>query len=149
MITPMKKIYVLAQRKEASCVLESLVNLGIVHIEHQQPPKTQRITQLNDEIGIISKALEYIQLAKKEVLPKQVVLLRQDSLINAQQIISAKESVNSIANDIAQLKEQIKQWQPWGNFNPTSLQDLSTHGFYAGLYEVPLKDISTVIMALH
>ncbi|MDD5155187.1 MAG: hypothetical protein PHF11_01725 [Candidatus Omnitrophica bacterium] len=66
MIVAMKKIAVITQPKDACAALKQLRRQGVVHVEHQQPPKSRDLGLLHDDLNLLEQALDI--LVKEEVV---------------------------------------------------------------------------------
>jgi len=53
MIVPMKKIYVVVQKKDIVPALETLRGLGSIHVEHQEPLTGFQLEERRGEVEIL------------------------------------------------------------------------------------------------
>ena len=66
MIIPMKKIAVMVQSKDADQSVGTLRKLGILHVEHQKPPKRENIVNIEEDIALVSKSLDILRNIESE-----------------------------------------------------------------------------------
>lgn len=137
MIVPMKKVFVVAQKKDAQKALVALRDVGIVHLEHEKIPAGQNLSELKDHI---------------QMLEGSISILRQFSEKTPQtRAENWKDKIREISGylgQLLQLKEQIakrealiQQWEPWGDFEPSDVQFLSQRGVYIYFLKIPAKEL--------
>ncbi|TRZ95707.1 hypothetical protein D4R78_02580 [bacterium] len=144
MIVPMKKVVLLMQPKDAGSALESLRSLGLLHIEHQQLSRSQETGAIQDEIQVVDKAIKV--LLEQQCLTADKVTGRHD--INwkntAGHIVDLDMRINNLKEDSLDLRNQISQCEPWGDFDPLAVADLSKKQVYLGFYQVPTGEIKNL-----
>ena len=52
MIVPMKKVVILVQSKDSAEAIERLRTLGVVHVEHEQPPKGKDVSVVEQDLAL-------------------------------------------------------------------------------------------------
>lgn len=142
MIVPMKKIAILVQAKDAASCLEALRKLAVVHIEHQRLPQGKDISALREKVALINDVL--IVLTQEEFISpagREGDQGLTEWELSAQHILELRNRFNQLKDYAITLEAGISQWQSWGDFDPDSLRSLSAQGIYAGLYQVPGKEI--------
>lgn len=134
MIVPMKKITVFVQSKDAACSIAKLRSLGALHIEHQQTPLSQDLSELRDDIALIDQALGVLSEtgASGELT---------DWKFTARHIVDLRKRVEQLEEYSRTLKSRISQWRAWGDFDPAVIKKLSEKNIYAKLYQIPAKEI--------
>jgi V/A-type H+-transporting ATPase subunit I len=142
MIVPMKKAVVIVQAKDADDALENLRSLGLLHIEHQQPPKGSGINSLLDDLALISQAINILSAVEylKSSASKSNKEL-PDWKFTSQHIIDSQKRLQRLDEYSRAVKNNISQWETWGDFNPERLEDLAAKNVYVRLYSVPLKQV--------
>jgi len=60
MIVPMKKITIMVQAKDADSSVSNLRALGLLHVEHVQPPTGKDIGVLKEDISLSSSGLNIL-----------------------------------------------------------------------------------------
>ena len=57
MIVEMKKVFLLLQKEQAEGALDDLATLGVVHVEHQNPPAGLELNEVNEKLNIVDTAM--------------------------------------------------------------------------------------------
>jgi V/A-type H+-transporting ATPase subunit I len=132
MIVGMKKISMVVQTKDKTSTLDSLGDLGLVHLQdfHASSPQVESAMAKRNEAGIALAFLADFK-GKEEVLPpsleppeavKEILEIREDFL-------GAKERVANLEKKISELRE-------WGDFDPADFGFLADKGYYLKIYTV-------------
>src|SRR3989338_7627967 len=142
MIVPMKKVAVITQSKDALYAVGKLRSLGILHVEYCKPHKGKDINAVEEDIGLIEKAVEVLdeaalQRKEKENGPKGV----KDWKTTARHITDLRSRLDQIEEYSRGLKKKISDWESWGDFDPLHIQELAEKGIYVQLYQVPPKEV--------
>lgn len=137
MIVPMKKLHVIVQKKDIVPALESLRDLGIVHVEHQEELSGYQLEERREEVEILKQALDILQRFECKVnAPQQEV---RDWTDTVNEILELWAEIEHCQESIGQRGSQIRQWEPWGDFDPQDIQALARRGIFLQLCEVPAK----------
>jgi len=141
MIVSMKKVVVITQAKDSLVTLNKLRSLGVLHVEHEQPPKGKNITVLHEEIALLNQALSILSGIKIE--PKTPPADKEISAGQniARQIVDLSKHKEQLTEYLRTLSIRIKQYEEWGDFEPQSFAELAAKGIFAGLYQIPLKQL--------
>lgn len=145
MIVPMKKIAVIVQDKDAQAALSRLRNLGVLHVEHAQPPKGEDLTKLQADLGLLERALNII--SSPEFLEKncpQDAPAPKDWHFSAGHIAELYKRLEHLEEYSQALKRKIIEWQAWGDFDPGEIEALAAKGIFLRLYEIPLKELKNI-----
>jgi V/A-type H+-transporting ATPase subunit I len=146
MIVPMKKVTVLIQERDALSALGELRFLGLMHVEHIQPPQGKEISILAEDIAFINEAVNILsmfqpkkppQLPEKERLPP-------DWKFVVKHIIDAHKRIEQLKEYRQTLTNRISAWEIWGEFNPKSIKSLAAEAVMVGLYQIPLHEIKSL-----
>ena len=142
MIVPMKKVVIITQGKDALSAINSLRALGVLHVEHKQPPKSKDISVLQENIVLLNQSLTILSGVK--IVPKKSALHRKttDGQLIARHIIDLYKHKEQLTEYLRTLSIRIKQYEQWGDFNPQDLVDLARKNIFAGLYQIPVKQLS-------
>lgn len=145
MIVPMKKIAVLTQVRDANQAVESLCDLGVVHIKNIQLPDSQAVKTLLGDIALIDEA---VNILSQDKLIKAAGEYKQqeagDWKFISRHIVDLANRIRQLEEYSWQIKSQIEQWQRWGDFDPESIRELSKKGIFIRLYQIPLKELNTI-----
>jgi V/A-type H+-transporting ATPase subunit I len=140
MIIPMKKISIFTQAKDADGTLGELRSLGLLHVEHQQPPRSHEISALQDDLGLVSSALH--------ILTQKIdqVAIRRDKEPHdwkacCRHIVESHKRLQQLEEFSRGMLVNMRAWQRWGNFDPAQIQGLKEKNIFIRLYQVSRKDL--------
>lgn len=142
MIVPMKKIHVIVQKKDITPALESLRDLGSVHVEHQEALSGYQLEERREEVEVLTRAIHIL----KEFSPEGNTEFRETSdwreVVNT--VLELSGEVDHYTGTIAKRQGQITQWEPWGDFDLQSIKALGQKGISVRLMEVPVGKKSNI-----
>lgn len=145
MIVPMKKAVVIVQEKDAPEAIKSLRSLGVLHVEHQNPPAGTDIASLREDIALVSNALAILsgpEFAGKPVAePGRHV---KDWKTAAQHVIESWKRYDQLEEYSRSLKISVKEWERWDEFDPDSVKNLGARNIHLRLYEIPVKELGLI-----
>lgn len=155
MIVPMKKAAVIVQAKDAGSALKRLRGLGIIHVEHQHPPKGKDIAALGEDLTLLNEATGI--LSEKGLLKNAGGNPPRNPdgwQFSARHIIDLRKRLDHLEEYSRALVNQIGQWERWGDFDPGKINALAEKGIYLRLYQIPVKEIAglpenAVVRQLH
>jgi len=145
MIVPMKKISVIVQSKDADSAIGRLGRLGVLHIEHQQPPAGGEISRLLDEIALINQAIGI--LSRAEFTGKTTLRDKKEPdnwRSTASHIIDSYKRFDQLEEYSRVLKNRISKWEAWGDFDPDLMRALSRKNVFIKLYQIPVKKLKNM-----
>ena len=136
MITKMKKLTFLVYHKEYEDFLNSLRELGVVHVvEKQQGVVDDSELQENMRLSArLTGILKMLQNLKTDHAP----LKTGGTIDRGMQVL---EEVEALQNETSKLTQQLQNYakerdalQAWGHFEPESLKRLEEAGYIIGFY---------------
>jgi V/A-type H+-transporting ATPase subunit I len=142
MIVSMKKVAILVQSKDSADTVQKLRSLGVVHVEHQRPPKDKDVGSLLDDTALIEGAL--VILSQEEFTGKPSLMASAEPLdwrVTAKHILNLRNRLNQLKDYSLTLRGRISQLERWGDFNPEDILKLREKGIYIKLYRIPVKEI--------
>jgi len=141
MIVPMKKATILFEKEDAEATARYIRHLGVLHIEHQDLPEGSDLTTLQENVALIDTSLEVILrvIGEERDLPPQERIVG-DWSAHAHRIVDLGKRQEELETESQDILNQISEWGPWGDIDLDQVQDLSRHGIYLGLYEIPAKE---------
>ncbi len=145
MIVAMKKVAIIVESKDADSVLERVRTLGVLHVEHQQIPSGSGLLRLQDDIGLIQKAIDI--LSREEFTPQDNSVVTQefsDGRDIARHIVDLDKRRRQLEEYSISLVQRIDQWQVWGDFDPGLIRNLAAKNIYLGFYRIPAKEINNL-----
>ncbi|MEW6170390.1 MAG: hypothetical protein AB1472_02365 [Candidatus Omnitrophota bacterium] len=146
MIVPMKKIALIMQAKDASSSMMRLRKEGIVHIEHQQPPKSRDLTLLYEELGLLNRSIEIIS---QRTIKEENAFTKEDKKIidfkkTSLHIVDLVKRIDYLEEYAKELKQKVLDWQLWGDFDPVLIERLKKSNIYIKFYQIPEKELKNI-----
>ena len=132
----MKKIHVIVQKKDIVPALENLRDLGSVHVEHHEELPGYQLEERREEVALLKQALVILQrFGRKVNVPQQEA--GNDWTDIATDILKLSAETEHSRESMAQRKIQIRQWEPWGDFDSEDIEALAARGISLQLCEIP------------
>jgi len=142
MIVAMKKIAVIMQSKDASEGIKQLRKVGLVHVEHQQPPKSSDLGLLHDDLRLFEQAMDILK--REEVLESSVCPSETKDQVDfkaaSRHVADLWKRIDYLEEFARGLKQEIMEWQPWGDFNPALVQELAARDIRIKFYQIPASE---------
>jgi len=142
MIVPMKKATILFEGKDAEATVKYLRKLGVLQVEHQNPPEGRDISALQEKVALIESSfdvLNQVMVAEKNLQPQNKI--SGDWMAVADHIIELGKRQEQLASSSGSIISQINKWEHWGDVDSNQILHLSQNGIYLKLYQVPVKEI--------
>lgn len=137
MIVSMKKIHLIVQKKDVVSALETVRDLGVVHVEHQDELTGFQLTERREEVGMLENVLRIL----RECLdPSSEQKEYTDWTELANQILKYNADIEHSRESMASRQVLIDKWQPWGRFDLSHIAVLEERGVYFTLYEISEKE---------
>ena len=140
MIVPMKKITVIVQSKDVDTTLETVKGLGILHVEHENPPEDIEIANRRNELTLLSEAISLLPNVSNTALAGKAQ--NYDDLI--EEIINLSEEKEVLLEDVKKIDRDISIWQEWGDFDPDIIEDLEDKGIWIRLYRIDKAQLKEI-----
>jgi V/A-type H+-transporting ATPase subunit I len=134
MIVKMKKLTLLCTRDSREETLAELRNLGVVHLQHIQPPEGADLDEARNLVDHLQRALE--------VLPKHPHVkpsgkTPHDVVKSVWELIHRKQTQ---VEQIEALEMEIRHYEPFGSFSPETVRELAEQGVTVKLCKLPVKE---------
>jgi len=143
MIVPMKKVFLVMQKKDASGTLETLREMGVVHVENERTPSGAHMDQLKEEIKLLENALALtIREGRENHAPPPTK--GTDVLPKAEELLGLVLFKDQLSEQISKRQLEINFWKPWGSFDPQNILELNRKGLKVQLYEIPVDDLKKI-----
>jgi V/A-type H+-transporting ATPase subunit I len=142
MIVPMRKATILFTTGDAEVTVKDLRTLGVLHIEHQNPPEGRDISALIEKVALINSSLDVLNR-----VPESEKTTRLQKTINgnwqavADHIIGLDKREEQLVSLRRTITGQINEWEHWGDIDPDRIFHMSQKGIFLKLYQVPVKEI--------
>ena len=138
MITKMKKLTFLVYHKEYEEFLNSLRELGVVHIVEKQQGAADN-TELQENIRLFNRLAATLKLLQNQKHEKNAVIATEGG--TATRGMQVLDEVDALQTEHGKLSQQLQSYakekevlEVWGNFEPTGIQKLKDAGYIIGLY---------------
>jgi len=142
MIVPMKKVFLFLQKEHAQSALSDLAALGVLHIEHQNPPGGEKINQLNEQLALLEQAsLILAAINLKVARPPEPAA---DLISICRHIIDLQKRAQQLKEYAVTLNGWLDQWKSWGDFDPQEIRQLAAKNIFARLYQIPQEQIKNL-----
>ncbi len=134
----MKKLTLLCTRSSQEKTLAALRDLGVVHLQHIQPPEGADLDESRSLFDHLKRALE--------VLPKHPHVKPSgnkpyDTVKAVWELIHRQQT---LTEQIETLELQIRHYEPFGSFSPETVRDLNAKGVTVKLYKAAVKEMPPV-----
>ena len=137
MIVPMRKYSFLVYHKEYDAFLLKLRELGAVHIIEREGSVTEEVKAQFQRAEEVNKLIGFLQA--REVQPEASA-----EEVDAATLVTEVEEIRSeytrIDQQMALLRKETTEVEPWGDFSPESILDLQQKGFNIRLFITPMRD---------
>ena len=138
MITKMKKLTFLVYHKEYEDFLNSLRELGVVHIVEKQQGAADN-TELQENIRLFNRLAATLKLLQNQKHEKNAVIATEGG--TAARGMQVLDEVDALQTEHGKLSQQLQSYakekevlEVWGNFEPTGIQKLKDAGYIIGFY---------------
>ncbi|MEI3480707.1 MAG: V-type ATPase 116kDa subunit family protein [Bacteroides caccae] len=138
MITKMKKLTFLVYHKEYEEFLNSLRELGVVHIVEKQQGAADN-TELQENIRLSNRLAATLKLLQNQKHEKNAVIATEGG--TATRGMQVLDEVDALQTEHGKLSQQLQSYakekevlEAWGNFEPTGIQKLKDAGYIIGFY---------------
>ena len=138
MITKMKKLTFLVYHKEYEEFLNSLRELGVVHIVEKQQGAADN-TELQENIRLFNRLAAPLKLLQNQKHEKNAVIATEGG--TATRGMQVLDEVDALQTEHGKLSQQLQSYakekevlEVWGNFEPTGIQKLKDAGYIIGFY---------------
>lgn len=128
MIEKMKKFTFLVTDREYEGFIESIRELGVVHVTQLQQGATS--TELQEAIYLeqrYARALDFLKIyGTKYALKSDTIAPEYDSPLNLlEKVEELQVQENLLMHEEDELKKELEMLDPWGEFSPEKVQRLS------------------------
>lgn len=140
MIESMKKITVIVKSPWKDEVLDTLGELGIVHLYATGAATSAKIEELKEKTEVVQNALF---LVPEEFCTNNgaIPVVEQDGLTIAQQLLSLTDTVKRLEEEIQLRKGEYDTAKIWGDFDPKDIADLRNNGVAVRFFTCPEKQL--------
>ena len=119
---------------EADAFLKKLQEIGMVDITRSVKPIDEQSEKLSYQADIYRKAI----VALKEVEPAEFAEKTYGDL--AANVLETVDGIESDRNQLTQLRKDLEECQPWGNFDMNDIERLAKQGLRLHFYKAKTVD---------
>ena len=134
MVTEMTKYGFILMSGEADAFLKKLQEIGMVDITRSVKPIDEQSEKLSSKADIYRKAI----VALKEVEPAEFAEKTYGDL--AANVLETVNGIESDRNQLTQLRKDLEECQPWGNFDMNDIERLAKQGLKLHFYKAKMVD---------
>ena len=134
MVTEMTKYGFILMSGEADAFLKKLQEIGMVDITRSVKPIDEQSEKLSYQADIYRKAI----VALKEVEPAEFAEKTYGDL--AANVLETVNGIESDRNQLTQLRRDLEECQPWGNFDVNDIERLAKQGLKLHFYKAKAVD---------
>ena len=134
MVTEMTKYGFILMSGEADAFLKKLQEIGMVDITRSVKPIDEQSEKLSYQADIYRKAI----VALKEVEPAEFAEKTYGDL--AANVLETVNGIESDRNQLSQLRRDLEECQPWGNFDVNDIERLAKQGLKLHFYKAKMVD---------
>ncbi len=139
MIVPMQKVHLVARAVDRERLLDSLRELGVVHVMPADPAKATLDETASRRLQVLRQAIQTLSSippsgAVPDVAPEQA----------AQEVLDIQRRSAEARSRLAALYHQLEQIALWGNIRLSELAALEEGGLKVRFYAMPARSVSEV-----
>jgi V/A-type H+-transporting ATPase subunit I len=142
MIVPMKKAIIILETKDAESAIRCVRQLGVLHVEHQEPLESREISALQEKVSLADLSfdvLHSVTLPQKNLPQQKKISGDWMALVN--RLVELAKRREELETSTELLPVQIREWERWGEVDPDQIRYLGQHGIYLKLFRVPIKEV--------
>lgn len=136
MIVPMSRVYIVTQSHNRNRLLDSLAQLGVVHIEPVDPVNAVAEEATVHGISAFDHALQILQAVKPAGSAPDMSPLHA-----AREAISIQKTIADEKDRLNVLHRTAEQLAAWGNVELRQLEQLRSEGIEISFFTVAQKDL--------
>ncbi len=131
MIVPMKKTYVIVYKNDSSKAVESLREMGILHVENLEAAPAGSLEQIHQDIQRLTSSIAVL---------KPFMDAKQENVFHwhekTEEILTLASQITAHRESLHHRMQLINQLVVWGNFDPRDIDELAERGIYITLCEI-------------
>ena len=142
MIVKMLKTMIVCRTEDRSHVLNSLRELGVLHIEQSVAPESQDMLSIKTQIGKFDKAISILADRKGVVIAKgqpPPAASSPEEII--ERVLKLKDATDEIKQQLDTLANARERLLPWGHFSMELIEELRSKGIHVYLCVCPKSQL--------
>jgi V/A-type H+-transporting ATPase subunit I len=142
MIVRMKRVTIVIKSSWLDDVLNTIGEIGVVHLQPVTPTENNTIAELKEKIQLMGKAVSIIP--EKFVKDSPPSFNEEDGFILAKQLLGFNEEVKHLKEEIGMLEIECERLKVWGRFDPEEINKLKDAGILIRLFRCHKKELSKI-----
>lgn len=142
MIVRMKRVTIVIKSSWLDDVLNTIGEIGVVHLQPVTPTENNTIAELKEKIKLMGKAVSIIP--EKFVKDSSPSFNEEDGFILAKQLLGFNEEVKHLKEEIDMLETECERLKVWGRFDPEEINKLKDAGILIRLFRCHKKELSKI-----
>lgn len=142
MIVKMKRVTIVIKSSWLDDVLNTIGEIGVVHLQPVTPTENNTIAELKEKIQLMGKAVSIIP--EKFVKDSPPSFNEEDGFILAKQLLGFNEEVKHLKEEIGMLEIECEKLKVWGRFDPEEINKLKDAGILIRLFRCHKKELSKI-----
>lgn len=142
MIVRMKRVTIVIKSSWLDDVLNTIGEIGVVHLQPVTPTENNTIAELKEKIQLMGKAVSIIP--EKFVKDSPPSFNEEDGFILAKQLLGFNEEVKHLKEEIGMLETECERLKVWGRFDPEEINKLKDAGILIRLFRCHKKELSKI-----
>jgi V/A-type H+-transporting ATPase subunit I len=139
MIVPMKKVTILVLAKDTESTVAALRKIGVLHVEHQNPPESPDLSVILERAARIDAALYILHsVPHYDDLPQRTI--NGDWTSVSDRVLGLGKQRDELESTLRALRSRIAEWEPWGDIDAGRTRNLEKNGIYLKLFQIPARE---------
>lgn len=143
MIVKMHKYTFLVFYKEYNQFLESIQQLGVLHVVEKNESVTDEIEQKYIQIKQFEKTIQF--LTKRNV--EQCEEKQDTAVTTIHEIVAKQKELETFVQELDETKKNFRKAQPWGNFSSEIISKLKDENLYLKFYTTSKKKFNSRLLS--
>jgi len=142
MIVRMKKVTIVIKSSWMGDVLNTIGEIGVVHLQPVAPTENSTIAELKEKIQLMEKVVSIIpEKSAKDYSP---TFNEEDGFVFAKQLPGFIEEVKHLEEELSMLEIERERLKVWGRFDPEEIHRLKEAGILIRLFRCHKKELSKI-----
>ena len=142
MIVRMKKVTIVIKSSWMGDVLNTIGEIGVVHLQPVAPTENSTISELKEKIQLMEKVVSIIP--EKSAKDSSPTFNEEDGFVFAKQLPGFIEEVKHLEEELSMLEIERERLKVWGRFDPEEIHRLKEAGILIRLFRCHKKELSKI-----
>src|SRR3972149_1392222 len=142
MIVRMKKVTIVIKSSWMGDVLNTIGEIGVVHLQPVAPTENSTIAELKEKIQLMEKVVSIIP--EKSAKDSSPTFNEEDGFVFAKKLPGFIEEVKHLEEELSMLEIERERLKVWGRFDPEEIHRLKEAGILIRLFRCHKKELSKI-----